>query len=376
MANYWVKAGDAGADTGTFADPFASIQSAMDVYVAGDNVYLIESTETLATAITVTRSGSTQNYARFIPCDTSGNIDWSKRYTLDASSTAANCLYFNANCAYIHFAGLELINSTNSNVAHNSSYSSQAIIFYQCNMDDSASLGLTTTYLLCYLINCTINGNAAYGVAGSNTNANGHGCQLMYNGTRGVGSAGTNRVWTDSLFHGNNNRGYEYDLLLNAGCIYDDNLSYGILHVKVSGTNDGEIFDTRITNHTSAPGQGEQINGPMAAGNNFFYNNTTDISVGAGYTYLDEYTRYKAANSSDGYANRAADNFKLSPTGEGVNIEIPIGAYDATTVNTSWVCQGNLPPEYNPAGAVLSAPGWDGFGRRYMNAQFNGGVNG
>jgi hypothetical protein len=338
MTTYYVDPASGGSDSGTMANPWTDIQSAMNTVAAGDIVYCT-GTQTLASSKTLQTAGTAAAYVEWIGTTPAWADDGTK-FIMDANSAAAFCVDA-ADIDYQFFKNFEFKNATSDGVGGVST--PDLYIYQNCDFNNNARYGVFSQRggRNLHAANCSFNNNSSYG------SFNGLGsyskCQFIGNGDYGLRLSGGLAV-SNSLFHNNTNGGIY--LITNGPCISGCTIDGETIGINVANPPQG-IVDCRITNCTT--GITTTSAGASFIGNCFFYGNGTDYST-AGSVFVDSYTRVSGDNTSDGYTDRASDDFTLTDGGEGTFVEVPIGDYSETT-NLSYQTQG-ITPNPSPGGAL------------------------
>jgi hypothetical protein len=127
MATYYLDpvSGD-NVNAGTsFGAAWATLQYALDTAVAGDIVRMCN-TGTESTAVQVdadTNAGSADLQIHFVAADSSGNIDDTETYTLQASSAITALLRITTGSGGLQFRGLVLDGNSNATYClHNDAF--------------------------------------------------------------------------------------------------------------------------------------------------------------------------------------------------------------------------------------------------------------
>lgn len=343
MATHYVDPAASGTNDGTsWTDAWTDFQSALDTAVAGDTVYM-RGTQTLTAVLDVdTNNGSAGSWIKFIGCNAAGVADGT-RFVLDGDNAVANCIRFAA--TFGAFTWWENIEGKNAS-SHGIQFLSNAgaiqqwenfvsrdnggwgFYGYYCN---NSSFTDTLRISRSQFINNTQGGlyRPFYGLELDS-------CVVKNNGGNGVetGDSGTLNVVSNCISHNNSGVGI---LVRGEGtvrnCVVDGNTT-GIQVAKGC-----TVSCCRITNNTT---------GLVAASADYqtiydhcvFYNNTTNITGNATPVKIDGVDTNVTSGATEGYTDRANDNFNLTSTATLRRQEVALD-----TANSAYIAAGLSPAD-------------------------------
>lgn len=342
-----------GNDDGTSeADAFLSIEGAMGVWNAGDDIRW-KNTETQTGKLSCMRSGDVGNFIEITAYDDSGPLtdDYA---VLDGNSAADNWIEFN-NVMYIKWTNIHFTNCTSHGLEELAN--SEGFVFENCKFSLCGGRALYRLNDLTFN-NCVFLNNSDVEV---------------YQATNVVENAcihinGLDCIWGGSNYRLINTIIHDYDTGITSAtsdsfiisCIIDT-----IAYAAIALTNDfSHIYNSRITNSTTGISFAASAK-YSTYGHNYFYNpGDTDITDGSTVSHDMGGNRLTGVNSGTGYADLGSHDFTLTPGDDGVNVESSIGGFGDET-NSVWITSGLQPePPAGGGGGMLVAPG------------FNGGLNG
>jgi len=344
MSDWYVDPTATGANNGTSkADAWINIQSAFDsVNTGGDRVFC-RGIQTLTVSIDVdTNSGGSKAIIQFIGVNSSW-VDDGTKFILDGDSTAVNCLLVNARSNLL-FKNIKGINSTGS--VFKSISTLIQVVRNNCEWSNGGLHG-NEQGNFAYRTSITeerTNNNASQGHSNTPNEGQMSMCEAIGNGGTGFFSS-TSTMLTNCLSHDNTGFGYQCQggLPKYFGCTSDGNSEGWRL-----ASNATSLHFCRITNNTIGVNAANSLTF-LSYYNSFFGNGTriaTGVIIEIGTITL----------SSDGYTDRANDDFSLAVGGEGVGIEINIGGVGATT-------KANPTSGFSPAYPSADAPTFAGITR-------------
>lgn len=181
MATYWVEAGHGGTNSGTEANPWLTIDQAMNAVGAGDKVW-VKASANYAELVTIDTVGGDTTPIVFEGY-TSATGDGGT-VTITGGAARASCLNdslaINVNVYYV-FKNFRFTNSTGVNVDMGCDH----VTFKNCRFDTAGSLGLRCQVVLCQ--GCSIDTNVSAGVhVNGGTGAIFIGCAVHSNGGAGI----------------------------------------------------------------------------------------------------------------------------------------------------------------------------------------------
>lgn len=348
MSEYYVDPAATGANSGAdWTNAYTDMQSALDVVAAGDTIHC-RGTQTPSTVLQWKTNGTSASYIHIIGYNGSG-VEDGTQFVIDATSVSSG---FDCDGKdYYECRNIECKNASGDGWGSVSTANSEACVLVNCDANNNGGYGIYGQKVVRYgyCANITMRNNSSNGIY------NGYGnftkVNVINNGSIGFVTLNSCGL-SDVIAHNNttaNIRSTGVTLINNA--IIDGSTN----GIEV-GSSTTIISNSRITNNTT----GISITAGAYAKiiNDFFYNNTTDHTAAG--SYVDSYTRLKGVNTSDGYADRASDDFDLSSTGEGVGVSTPVGDYNSS--NTGNFTQG-IPPAYTGGGGgggLLTHPGMNG----------------
>lgn len=319
MADYYVDASLGSNGTGTQSDPFNNLQSAMDAgLAAGDNIYAT-GTETLTDTVTAPGvDGTTDARIGLYGCDSSWNVG-AAQYVLDAGPNSLSKGFTpSGTFDYWDVYNITFRNATtacvdlDSQFAHNTHW-------HQCIMENSGDAGMDGYR----------GGSMQFSQCVFQNNA-GSGVRVIYNGEvtfafcRFVNNdLGDSQYYTGHkyfccLFAGQTDRGVSVDeMSIVVNCVFDDNALGVELFADAKYT---WLFGNRFTNNTTALNiNGDTENRGYAVANAYYGNNS---KWGSTYGFIFESDSVDM--SSEGYVDRANDDYNLTDSAEGRSIGVNV----------------------------------------------------
>lgn len=355
MADKYMTVAGAGAKSGVdWANAYsnAEFQTALDS-LNGDTLFIEEGTYTQSSILDIdTNAGSRAAPNKIIGVNSS-HVEDGTRPVIDANSAAANVFKKTGALHFWHLKHLELINATGNGFDGGST---QAFdwLFYNVAFNNNGAAGMDGQNNIrdSFFVNCEFNSNTSHGILDCGTSMIVRSL-AKNNGGRGMSNV---RNLHFCIAHNNNNNGI---VVSNAppgtviNCISDGNSSAGF-YLGMDGII---CINNRTTNNGTYGIQGPSITAYID--NCFFYNNTSgDHDSGDGLQFGDN-NRFAAANSSDGYVDRANDDFSITDGEDGTAVEIPIGLLDETA-NLAYIDQGFPPASAGGGGGLIIHPGMNG----------------
>jgi hypothetical protein len=336
MADWWIGLTNNGSGDGSsFANrqegTTANIQAALDQLVAGNKLSQEEGTYVISAKLDIDiASGTATSPIYWVGVNTSGIEDGS-RFVINANSTAVNGI--NLAKTYWQIKHVEVINATGDGISWATNLTWSLLYNFSIRNcgGDGIDCNLTNTYG--NFVSGEIGGCSGIGVRypGISIFSN---LLIRNNGSHGILEFYYPGVVRNSIIHNNVGSGVHSSKFVSC-CVLDGN-GVGL----TNGANESHYVyeNNRITNNTTGI---TKSGGTILTRNCFFYGNTTKIDAGEGL-YLDLGDSIDGA--SDGYANRAGDDFTIS--GDGVGVAIQVGPLDETT-NIAYHTQG-IPPVFPP----------------------------
>lgn len=324
MANYFVKPTATGANNGTsWTDAWTNIQSAFDTVTSGNDVFC-QGTQTLTVQIDVdTNTGTTAAPIRFFGVNTNesatplNDVDGTL-FTLDGNSASVDCLAFTSP-DYLRFTNVSCINATVNGWDFGGQLGLQ---LWGCRGNSNAG-GDGFEFISEYgasVIQCQANNNSVAGFTQYTTGAAMVLCEAISNGSSGF-NPGTGGISIFCVSHNTTGIGITLTTGSNATyfCVSDGNSTYGITAIASTSA-----YFNRLTNNTTG-GMNLSAVAP-SVGFNAFYNNGVKTSSAALYA-LSNLPGSDIDMASDGYVNRAADNFALTDIAEFRRRALNVGSY-------------------------------------------------
>lgn len=346
MADYYHDtAGSNTAPYDTWAKAATDPQTIVDLATAGDSCHCRGTFTQTSKLDFDTNNGTAANPILYIGYNAFG-VEDGTLFILDGNSAAANNVDINAR-SYLIFRNFKGINATSS--ACKLVGSTIDVDQYNCAWDDSGSYGIqgtNTNYRSCY-INVRCKGNSNVGFYQCAREGEMHFCEASNNGSHGF-LLNTDNYAFNCLAHNNTGRGFWLNSSRSGVVLSTSDWNTDGIYV---GGNHGMIGLNRLTNNS-----GYGINHAGASNlisfQNAFYNNTSGEKNGT-VTSINDITL-----TSDGYTDRANDDFSLSSSGEGVAVETLVGATGALT--TSYPTTGFQPAYSGGGGGLLTHPSMNG----------------
>lgn len=333
MADKYISVAGAGAKTGVdWANAYsnAEFQTALDSLGASDSLIGEAGTYTQSAALDIdVANGLPATRISVIGVNPITHLEDGSKIVIDANSVAANGLAIAMN--YWMFRNIEVVNATGDGITLSSANNN---IYYNVSSNNNGAHGIDGSDTGSIYIQCDFSGNTNNG-SNATTNGRFSHCNFMDNGSNGLGTGTGYGILNHCILHNNSSRGVAitdpYFSIVN--CILDGN-GDGVETASITAL----IQRTRITNNT----EGIDGNQPAILDRNAFYGNGTD-QTGTHYQIGDDITL-----TSDGYADRAADDFTLESDGEGVGITVEIGGIGES--NIAYMTVGANPPQYVAGG--------------------------
>jgi len=324
MANYYVRptnGNDSNAGT-SFGAAFKTTQKGLDTAVAGDNLYLVaEAEEVIAAAINdnvnsgVAGSGGETVLINIIGVNSAGVNDGT-RYVINGNSAAASCIIMNGVVRKV-YKNIQVKNATSHGI--NFATTTVGVHFYNVVAHNNGGSGFdnNVSNTTNYFVNCCAYLNAANGWGTTNTTTyyQLHACAAYLNGNDGfqlgtVTHAISNCIAFKNTRYGISGTTNAYLSINN--CILDSNLR-GINFTSASRTL---VAFCRLTNNTTAI---QATTGSYVSFNNYYFGNTNKFLATTGEI---RYTGTSVDMASDGYTDKANNDYSLLPSAEGRRIEL------------------------------------------------------
>ena len=293
MATYYVKPGDPGSNSGTLANPWTSLQTAMNTVAAGDTVYC-QGTQTLSAIITTPTNGASNSAISVVGTNASW-VEDGTYFVLNGNNAVTYCLVFSK--TYLIFRNIEfkLASTGGASYTAGANYDD----FINCYFHNCGTYGLitSTNYVIAY--KCTAS-NCPNGFYDLYQIIN---CMAYSCGT-----------------------GVAIPVYSVLGCIVYDNSSYGIN----TSTYSTLISNTVVNN--SVVGISISVNNIACVGNRITNNATAGIQVNTTYLLFEDFNFflgnginiqligtagvYSPGNSlsagTEGYVNKSGKVFNLA----------------------------------------------------------------
>jgi hypothetical protein len=335
MADVYITVSGAGTETGVdWANAYSvtDLQTAFDDLTAGDTLWMEEGTYTIPAIIDLNAtSGTGANIISVIGVN-SLHVDDGTIIAFDANASYANCI--SANASFWFFKNLEFINATGDGFKRSSGGN---WYFFNCSASNNSADGWEfTNGNSCWLVSCLAYSNTIYGIDGTGSDYT-HVDKCLIKLNAGGLNLKSGSI-SNSIIHDNTNVGIFSMNTHVTACVVDEN-GIGINGVFSGG---GVINNCRITHNTTGINASSAY---MCEKGNFYYNNTTkfDHSTGTIISLGDS-----VDGSSDGYIDRANDDFKLTDGGEGTGVAIPIGSVNE--VDNIGYFDFGIPPQSDSGG--------------------------
>jgi len=354
--NIYVDPAATGANDGTsWTDAYTDMQDALDTVAAGEEIGC-RGTQTLTTSLTVDTTPGTSTNPIYIVGYNGSGVDDGTMFTIDADSTAANCLLCQEN--YYSLKNIKMINATGD--GWNENGQARYWIFLNCEASSNGGDGFAGSSNTLYhaYVNCRANSNSTRGWQSLRQSVC-IACEANGNGSNGYATSGATCVYC--IAHNNGAAGFAgFTAPFTAiGCTADANTTQGILS---SSSVPGVIHSSRATNNTHQ-------------GIAFTRNGVEDFNYTAQNGNLDNLADTISGGNSDldgtggtpGYVDQANDNFNLVVTALLKRITLPIGSLNTET-NNCFAAAGLVPtPDFPDVGNVLDDDTVDGSAGTFQN---------
>ena len=343
---YFDTAGSNTAPYDTLAKAATDPQTIADLAVAGDTNYYVGTFVQITKLDFDINSGTSASPILNIGVNALGVEDGTP-FTLDGNSSALHNVHI-TNVDNVQFRNFKGINATGTALECTGTVIGSHR--YNCEWSSSGLYGVdgNDTSNRLNVVKERTNNNADTGSLDATREGHMFGCEAIGNGLLGIRVRALS-ILLDSLAHNNVSDGVQ--IFFGTSQVWqttsDGNGGSGIWY---RGDSNGGGLN-RLTNNTSYGTRGSAL--AMFFYKNAYYNNTAGESLSGGGLITDWES---ITLTSDGYINRAMDNFGVIAGGEGVGLEVEIGGNGATT--TGHFTSGGIPPEY-------SSGGGSGVGRAY-----------